>query len=272
MVYIEKKIESQVEISGFYTYYHQFLDKGQSYKGQRHPFWEINIILNGSMVLTCDDKIITLSKGQMYMIPSEEFHSFTIPEEPTELLVLSFHMDFIPPDVVYTLSFSNMHLVEMIIEEMEYNNSHNTFTHSEKDAPQTLKLLTELLILRAVSQDAVPCTKSVYSDVYQTAVHFMKVNIYNDLTLKGIAKHCGVSCSTLKNLFKVHTQVGVMRFYHELKMESAKGMLAEGMSVSSIAEELHFSSTAHFSAAFKKYAGISPIKYKKCNYSTQYKT
>lgn len=263
MLYIEKKIENQIEISGFYTYYHQFLDKGESYKGQRHPFWEINIILNGSMVLTCDDKIITLSKGQMYLIPSEEFHSFTIPEGPTELLVLSFHMDFIPSDVVYTLSLSNMNLVEMIMEEMEHNNSHKTFTRSGKDVSQTLKLLTELLILRAVSQDAVPCTKSIYSDVYQTAVHFMKVNIYNELTLKDIAKHCGVSCSTLKNLFKVHTQVGVMHFYNELKMESAKEMLLEGKAVGFIAEELHFSSTAHFSAAFKKYAGISPIKYKK---------
>ena len=91
----------------------------------------------------------------------------------------------------------------------------------------------------------------------------MKVNIYNELTLKDIAKHCGVSCSTLKNLFKVHTQVGVMHFYNELKMESAKEMLLEGKAVGFIAEELHFSSTAHFSAAFKKYAGISPIKYKK---------
>lgn len=262
MVYIEKKIKSQVEISCFYTYYHQFLDKGQSYKGQRHPFWEINIILNGSMTLTCEDKIITLSKGQMYLIPSEEFHSFIVPEEPAELLVLSFSMDFIPSDAVYTLSISNMQLVEMIMEEMESENSYKMFTHSDKDAPQTLKLLTELLILRAVSQDAVPCIKSIHSDVYQTAVHFMKVNIYNELTLNDIAKHCGVSCSTLKNLFKVHTQVGVMHFYHELKMESAKEMLADGMSVSSIADALHFSSTAHFSAAFKKYAGISPIKYK----------
>ena len=263
MVYIEKKIENQIEISCFYTYYHQFLDKGQSYKGQRHPFWEINIVLNGSMTLTCGDKIITLTKGQMYLIPSEEFHSFIVPKEPAELLVLSFSMDFIPPDAVYTLSLSNMHLVEMIIEEMEYNNLHKTFIHSDKDVSQTLKLLTELLILRAVSQDAVPCTKSIHSDVYQTAVHFMKVNIFNELTLNDIAKHCGVSCSTLKNLFKVHTQAGIMHFYNELKMESAKEMLADNMSVSSIAEELHFSSTAHFSAAFKKYAGVSPMKYKK---------
>lgn len=266
MIYITKQIEKQIDIPCFYTYYHRFLNKDQLFHGQRHPFWEANIVLNGSMALTCDDKIITLSKGQMYLIRPGEFHSFTITEDCTEFLVLTFSTDFVPPDAAYTLSPSNMQLVEMLIVEMESRYTEDAFIQSDKDVPQALKLLTELLILRAVSQDAVPCIKSIHSDIYETAVHFMKVNIFGTVTLSDIAKHCGVSCSTLKNLFKAHTQIGVMHFYNELKMEYAKEMLADGVSISSIAEELHFSSAAHFSSAFKKYAGISPIKYKKYTY------
>ncbi len=125
----------------------------------------------------------------MYLIRPEEFHSFIIMEDHTEFLVLTFSTDFIPPDAAYTLSPANMHLVEMIIEEMESKYAEDAFIQSDKDAPQA--------------------------------------------------------------------------FYNELKMECAKEMLADGISISSIAEELRFSSAAHFSAAFKKYAGISPIKYKK---------
>jgi AraC-like DNA-binding protein len=91
----------------------------------------------------------------------------------------------------------------------------------------------------------------------------MKINIFSPISLSDIAKHCGVSNSSLKNLFKAHTHLGVMHYYNELKMEKAKEMLFEGISISAIAEELRFSSSAHFSAAFKKYTGLSPLKYKK---------
>ena len=263
MIYIEKAVEKQIDITSFYTYYHHFFDKDQFFHGQRHPFWEANIVLNGSMALACDDLLTTLSKGQMFLIPPEQFHSFTILEDRTEFLVLTFPMDYAAPNAAYMLSGSNMQLAYTITEEMESRYQDDAFLRSDADAPQTLKLLMELLILRAVSQDAVPCAKNIYSDIYQTAVQFMKVNIFSPITLNDIAKHCGVSCSTLKALFKTHTQLGVMHFFNELKMEKAKEMLASGSSVSAIADELRFSSTAHFSAAFKKYTGSSPLKYKK---------
>lgn len=263
MIYIEKAVEKQIDITSFYTYYHHFFGKNQFFPGQRHPFWEVNIVLNGSMTLTCDDLITTLSKGQMFLIRPEQFHSFITLEDRTEFLVLTFSMDFTAPNAAYALSDANMRLAYTLMEEMESRYQGEAFLRSDASAPQTLKLLMELLILRAISHDAVPCTKNMYSDIYQTAVQFMKVNIFSPITLNDIARHCGVSCSTLKALFKTHTQLGVMHFFSELKMEKAKEMLASGSSVSAAADELRFSSTAHFSAAFKKYAGLSPLQYKK---------
>ncbi|MBR4138628.1 MAG: AraC family transcriptional regulator [Lachnospiraceae bacterium] len=264
MIYVSKTPEKQIDISRFYTYYRHLRHKNDSFIGQRHPFWEINIVLNGSMALTCDDIIITLSKGQMFLIHPDEFHSFVILEDHTEFLVLTFHTEYtIPLDNTYILSPANMQLVTMITEEIESEYPGDTFLRSGEPISQSIKLLTELLILRAVSLDSVPYTKSIHSDIYQTAVQFMKDNVLSSITLADIAKHCKVSVSTLKNLFKTHTQLGVMHFYNEIKMEHAKNMLTNDISITSIAEELRFSSVAHFSAAFKKYAGISPLKYKK---------
>ena len=264
MIYVSKTPEQQINISCFYTYYRHFKRKNDSFLGQRHTFWEINIVLNGSMALTCGDKIITLSQGQMFLIPPDEFHSFVILEDHTEFLVITFNTEYtIPKDNTYTLSPSNMQLVTMLTDEIESHYPDDKFLRSGEPISQSIKLLTELLILRAVSLDSVPYTKSVHSDTYQTAVQFMKDNVLSSISLADIAKHCKVSVSSLKNLFKTHTQLGVMHFYNEIKMEHAKNMLANNVSITSIAEELRFSSVAHFSAAFKKYAGISPLKYKK---------
>ena len=48
-----------------------------------------------------------------------------------------------------------------------------------------------------------------------------------------------------------------------MKLEEGKKLLKQGKSATAIAGELHFSSTPHFSMAFKKQFGISPMQYKK---------
>lgn len=162
-------------------------------------------------------------------------------------------------------SEDNLCLIRMMIAEMKEKFPNGNFNSDSTTAPQTLKLLTELLISRAIAHDAVPCTKNKNSDTYEKAVNFMKANIFDKISSNDIAKHCRISNSGLKNLFKLHTQSGVMHYYNGLKMEYAKKMLLEGHSVNSIAEELNFSSQAYFSAAFKQYEGMSPLSFKKKN-------
>ncbi len=257
--------ESNINISKFYTFHYKTRKNKYKFNGDRHTFWEMHIVLNGSKILTCEDKIINLSKGQMYLIPPHEFHSYTVTDVELEYIVLTFDMDYIPPDAVYTLSDENLFLIRMMISEMSEKFPQGNFNDESTTAPQTLKLLAELLINRAVSYDAVPCTKNEYSDIYEKAVNFMKANIFDRISLNDIAKHCGISNSSLKNLFKTHTKNGVMHYYNSIKMEYAKKMLMDGLSVNSIAEELNFSSQAYFSSAFKQYSGLSPLEFKKNN-------
>jgi len=262
-MFIIKTPENNINVERFYTFHHRIKNSKYVFGGDRHPFWELHAVLKGSKVFTCDDKILNLSKGQMYLVPPNEFHQYIITETELEYIVLTFDMDYIPPDAVYNLSDDNIRLIRMIISEMKEKYPNGDFNDKSTTAPQTLKLLTELLISRAVSHDAIPCTKNESSDIFGKAVHFMKANILEKISSEDIANHCGVSNSTLKRLFKKHTQNGVMHYYYALKMEYAKKMLIKGQSVASISDELNFSSQAHFSSAFKQYAGISPLTFRK---------
>ena len=223
----------------------------------------MHIVLNGSKVLTCEDKIINISKGQMYLIPPDEFHRYTVTNVELEYIVLTFDMEYTPPDTVYTLSEENIQLIRMMISEMQEKFPNVNFNDESSTAPQTLKLIAELLISRAVAHDAGSYSKTEYSDIYETAVNYMKANIFNKISSNDIAKHCNISNSTLKNLFRTHTNMGVMHYYNSLKMEYAKRRIIQGYSVNHISDELNFSSQAYFSAAFKKYTGNSPLDFKK---------
>lgn len=262
MLYIAKTCGRQIEISHFYTYYRNKKRSSLYFSGQRHTFWEMNVILRGEMTLTCEDTIINLKKGEMYLIPPHAFHKFRVTDsEPLELLVLTFDAAFEPEQAVYRLSADNMALVHMLAAEIEGRFPVQSFNGAVQ-APQIIKTLTETLLLRAAAYDAIPVSKDRASDLYGTAVRLMHANLFGRLTLDGIASHCNVSPSTLKNIFKTHTAGGVMQFFLRMKMEHAKKMLREGNSVNAVADALAFSSAAHFSAAFKRTFGVSPLAYK----------
>ena len=262
-MFIVKTPENVINITRFYTYHHNIKNKIYTFKGDRHTFWEMHIVLNGSKVLTCEDKIINLSKGQMYLIPPHEFHRYTVTDIELEYIVLTFDMDYTPPDAVYTLSEENLQLIRIMITEMKEKFPSGNFNDESTTAPQTLKLIAELLISRAITYDAEPCSKTEYSDIYEKIVNYMKANIFENITSRDIAKHCNISNSSLKNIFRTHTNMGVMHYYNSLKMEYAKRRIIQGYSVNHIADELNFSSQAYFSAAFKKYTGVSPLSFKK---------
>ena len=100
-------------------------------------------------------------------------------------------------------------------------------------------------------------------DVYHDAVIFMREHLFEKLYVTDIADHCGVSPSGLEKIFADLAKIGIMRYFLDLKLEYAARMLKNGDAVRDTAQQLNFSSTAHFSMAFKKKFGVSPLKYKR---------
>lgn len=98
--------------------------------------------------------------------------------------------------------------------------------------------------------------------VLDKAIEYMKENVEKKLRVDHIEAYCGVSRSWLEKIFGKFTERGVMRYFLDLKLEHATKLLKQGKTVGEIAKQLHFSSIAHFSMAFKKKYGVSPLRYK----------
>lgn len=99
-------------------------------------------------------------------------------------------------------------------------------------------------------------------EAYHNADKFMKEHIFEKLRVEDIARHCMISPSGLEKNFSKFANMGVMRYFLDLKLEYAAKMLREGYTVNYLARLLNFSSSAHLSMAFKKKYGVSPLKYK----------
>lgn len=95
-------------------------------------------------------------------------------------------------------------------------------------------------------------------------IAYMKANLDKKMTITLIAQEFLVGNSNLKKIFKYETGVSIMAYFRKLKMATAKTLVQQHqISYTELADELGFSSSHHFSTAFKKYVGVSPTQYYK---------
>ena len=85
-----------------------------------------------------------------------------------------------------------------------------------------------------------------------------------NVTLEGISKELGRSCSYISHVFKKNTGRSIRAYCNELKLfEAQKLLTSTDLSVTEIAFEAGFEDTAYFIRLFRELYGITPNKYRK---------
>ena len=98
----------------------------------------------------------------------------------------------------------------------------------------------------------------------RTGIELLEQN--NDLEIGEIARLCGVSECYFRRLFREYSGESPMNFRQRYRIERAKQLLlTDEYSIGEIAGELNFLDIYHFSKTFKKFCGMSPNAFLKCN-------
>lgn len=240
-----------MKIISFYKCRHLLRDEGFRFAGHRHTGYEANIILDGSLELTCGKNVYTVNKSTFAIWGPDVFHmSRVISDNGCELISLEFDVDgfVFEESKIYPLNESDISLAMLI-----------------KDAKgEALKKLTEAFFIRISEREEVPEPSGTsLSSVYRKAVNYMSENICSDLKIESVARSCGVCLTTLKKSFSQYAGKGVHAYFIDMKIHLAKEMIKNGNGIFEISDFLGFSSPAYFSQCFKSNVGISPREYKK---------
>ena len=95
----------------------------------------------------------------------------------------------------------------------------------------------------------------------QEAVTIIEQQIGKPLTIKELARKVAMNECYLKKGFKAITGRTIHEYQQELRIDKARELLQhQGYSVTSAAQELGYSSIAHFSTAFKRVKGLKPCE------------
>ena len=89
---------------------------------------------------------------------------------------------------------------------------------------------------------------------------YIKYNYMNDIKVDELARSSGFERSYLFRIFKKRYGVGLKEYITRMRMEKARGFLADGHSVTETAYMVGYTDAFNFSKAYKKYFSLSPSK------------
>ncbi len=276
MAYKGLAIRDAVKITTFYSFFYRHYENTYRFLGETHNFWECVLVRKGEISVAADERIYRLGENEMIFHKPLELHKFNI-ESPdgADLMIFSFVLEGENAEYfknkVYKLNDVQRKMAEdtlsFIIAKLDGASGFYSFEDKLKAlstsdiSAQLLALkITELFLSLLESNNVSSSFESYEATVFKTAVDYMNNNIHRSISIEELAQVCHLSASSIKRLFKKYTGIGIHSYLIALKMKTATGLLQSGISVTSTAAKLGFSSQGYFSAAYKREMGISPTE------------
>ncbi|CAM5779812.1 AraC family transcriptional regulator [Castellaniella caeni] len=105
---------------------------------------------------------------------------------------------------------------------------------------------------------AVSIIKNYLNDLTLTASRGSGSPPGESVTLEALAQLVDLNQNYLLNVFSQHVGISPYAYWMSRRIGAAKKLVAQGWSLSSVAQELGFYDQAHFTRAFKKAIGVTP--------------
>lgn len=270
---VECKIQRAVEIRSLFSAFEERFTSNYCFDGESHDFWEIVCVMSGKVGVTADNDVYSLDEDSVIFHKPMEFHRIRSDGGTSpRVIIFSFSADSMcqPEKRVFRMSSSNKEMLEEIFREKSKifcknpdNCSLSVIKGMELEARLFVKRLEVFImsvLLNDTAEDFHEITRGAES--YRRVVNMLKSNLDKNMSVNDISALCNMSPSNVKRVFTKYSGIGVIGYFNHLKVEKAKALLKEGLSIKEVSAMLGFESQNYFSTVFKRIDGISPAKYK----------
>lgn len=270
-------VVEQISIKQLYTLFNRHFEKNYNFAGEMHEFWELMYIIDGSMTVSADEKVHTLSHGDLIIFKPYQLHKFNVDDKDgATVLIATFTMQGELCKKIdgraYHLERFQRSILKNFSEYLDYEIEHNQaakegsywfnvlpFFENNHTFLQTSSLfISRILLTLSDSANTIVKNKTYETELFKQALVIMNENIDQNLSVEEIANRLNISISSLKLLFDKYAGMSVHKYFLTLKIKTATIMLKAGLSVSEVADQLGFSSQGYFSCCYKRETGNNP--------------
>ena len=263
-----KQIENIFDIRGFCTAFPFAWNAQFVFTGECHEMWEVIFLTSGRVEVTEDEKIYTLSEGDMIFHAPMEFHRIRSAggTSPTGYILSFLASGKLPQELkngLFKLSAKEMteyeDICRKVVSFVEGESENDPYAGQEATARLT-SFFIRLQYERSAESNLVTGPSAT---AYRRLVSAMTEALEENLPLPDIAASCYVSVSYLKALFRKYAGISPKAYYTNLRLQHATALLRQGLTAADVAARMNFSSPNYFSSFFKKHTGKSPSAYRK---------
>lgn len=233
-------------------------------KPHNHTFFEMHIIVSGSIVYRFNDRDVTVSGGQMMFIPPHAIHCIPYQSEDFQKITVAFEAD---SELQTILCDKRKRAIEMTDDardsvEFIFRRAKNRALCSE------LIIKNRLLEMIYSVAETAPIKPTPPANPYDTRIikakKYIEDNSHIFLSCDEVARYCNLSAKQLGRLFLQYEGVSLLAFIHGQKIEDAKRMIRDTDDLfETISERLGFSSVNYFGKFFTKHTGLTPGDFRK---------
>ena len=270
------------------TIFYMEFSKSFSYEGERHDFWEMVYVDKGEMICTADKNRFVLKSGEMTFHKPNEFHNLSGNDNvaPNVSIITFecksramknfegkiFRLNTEEKTLLSTLFEEGLSSFRLVDERNPLLQQLEKISPSPFGSSQMTKNLLEIFLIKLCRNTDV-LTKQMRQSYVIDGVNipynvkeildYLQENVYGKVTISDVAKVVGKSESTVKQLFSLYRDNGIIKYYNSLKIKEARRLIREGnYNMTQIADMLHFDNPQYFSKCFKSFTHMTPSEYK----------
>lgn len=231
-----------------------------------HSFYEIELILCGEAEFTVDNHTLHLKMGGCVLFLPGSTEKLRLYDK-SEILTLRFREDIVSSTLMNTLynkSFISAELSDKLTKTIPEVISETLGSGCNKELLKPAmkgiaQYITALIIGTAAADCGNKTGEQVIDPIILKAIMHIRLNIAHEITLKSLAKRYGYTPNYFSTIFKKETGKSFSDYlkYERLRLSDIL-LKTSDLSVSEIAKQVGFSTTAYFCRVYKNEFGITP--------------
>lgn len=236
-----------------------------------HNYHELYFLLDGSARHFVDNEIINTESGELVFIKKGYIHKTMYEMNSfSKRLLICFDDDFVGghyrhiTDELGEQKYLSISLASKIEIEKIINTIYAEYTNKESDYLEMCKLLLRQLLIMIHRQRCELTQKKLTDNeiIIQNASKYIADNYCEHLSLQALASKYAMSESHFSKTFKFYTGFGVSEYITIVRMRKAEELLkTKKLSITETAYACGFNDSNYFASVFKKYKGITPLRY-----------
>lgn len=240
-----------------------------------HPFTEIFFVINGKGRFLFHRDIRPIEAGDLIIIPPYLEHTEqSIPGTPLQYYVLgldgiAFQNEDQTASAQIFCNFENQAMIRELFAQIYYEVKTGGY-----GAEMICQHLLEILILRILrnSRRLVPVSINTVRMTKECAQikEYLDTNYAEHITLDTLTSLTHMNKYYMAHSFTKYTGFSPIQYLNRRRLEAACQLLCDtDLSVSDIAGSTGFSSQSYFTQTFRKFYGVTPVKYRQAHEDEQ---